>query len=251
MLVHDRGVRKSGGGQGWADVWMRDHFAWEYKGKRKSLADAYQQLQLYREALDNPPLLVVCDLDRFEVHTNFTNTATTVHEFDLAHLAEPANLDVLRKLFKRRDVDEIVNGCDAGREGELIFDYIYSYLGSQKPVRRLWVSSMTKDAIRAAGVRRVVAAIRDPDPEARGGAEILKRYLGLRDNPFFANVVSITVSLIGVFVFLASAYVVLTRGRDASEAYVQTVLGAYPAIVGALLIVPFYFLAKRLLGLVG
>ncbi len=57
-------------------------------------------------------------------------------------------LDVLRKLFKRRDVDEIVNGCDAGREGELIFDYIYGYLGSEKPVQRLWVSSMTKDAIR-------------------------------------------------------------------------------------------------------
>src|SRR4051812_2350613 len=57
-------------------------------------------------------------------------------------------LEVLRRLFKRRDVEEIVNGCDAGREGELIFNYIYSYLGSDKPVRRLWVSSMTKDAIR-------------------------------------------------------------------------------------------------------
>src|SRR5437588_2386910 len=57
-------------------------------------------------------------------------------------------LEVLRKLFKRRDVEHIVNGCDAGREGELIFNYIYSYLGSEKPVRRLWVSSMTKDAIR-------------------------------------------------------------------------------------------------------
>jgi DNA topoisomerase III len=57
-------------------------------------------------------------------------------------------LEVLRKLFKRRDVDEIVNGCDAGREGELIFDYIYDFLGSQKPVKRLWVSSMTRDAIR-------------------------------------------------------------------------------------------------------
>ena len=57
-------------------------------------------------------------------------------------------LEVLRKLFKRRDVEEIVNGCDAGREGELIFNYVYSYLGSEKPVRRLWVSSMTKEAIR-------------------------------------------------------------------------------------------------------
>src|SRR6476646_3190158 len=57
-------------------------------------------------------------------------------------------LDVLRKLAKRKDVDEIVNGCDAGREGELIFEYIRELLAVDKPVKRLWVSSMTKDAIR-------------------------------------------------------------------------------------------------------
>ena len=95
----ERGVKKTEGGDGWADVWMRGHFGWEYKGKHKSLKDAYKQLLLYREALDNPPLLVVCDMDRFEVHTNFTNTAKEVHRFDLAGLADPANLDVLRKVF--------------------------------------------------------------------------------------------------------------------------------------------------------
>jgi hypothetical protein len=68
----ERGVTKSSGGNGWADVWMRGHFGWEYKGKHKDLREAYQQLLLYREALENPPLLVVCDLDRFEIHTNFT-----------------------------------------------------------------------------------------------------------------------------------------------------------------------------------
>ena len=41
-----------------------------------------------------------------------------------------------------------MNGCDAGREGELIFDYIYDVVGAAKPVKRLWVSSMTRDAIR-------------------------------------------------------------------------------------------------------
>lgn len=51
-----------------------------------------------------------------------------------------------------------------------------------------------------------------------------------------------------LFDWAAAAYVVLTEGKDASEAYVQTVLGVYPAILGAILIVPFYFLAKRLLG---
>jgi len=75
----EKGVEKTGGGDGWADVWKRGQFAWEYKGKRKDLEAAYKQLLLYREALENPPLLVVCDLDRFEVHTNFTNTVKTVY----------------------------------------------------------------------------------------------------------------------------------------------------------------------------
>jgi len=95
----ERGVRKTTGGDGWADVWMRGHFGWEYKGKHKNLDAAYQQLNLYREALENPPLLVVCDLDRIEIHTNFTGTVTKVYAFDLRGLSEPANLEVLHKLF--------------------------------------------------------------------------------------------------------------------------------------------------------
>ena len=71
----ERGVNKTGGGKGWADVWMREHFGWEYKGKDRDLPEAYKQLLRYREDLENPPLLVVCEMDRFEVHTNFTNTA--------------------------------------------------------------------------------------------------------------------------------------------------------------------------------
>src|SRR5260370_33696200 len=55
----ERGAHKTGGGEGWADVWMRKHFAWEYKRKRRSLTEAYQQLLRYREDLENPPLLVV------------------------------------------------------------------------------------------------------------------------------------------------------------------------------------------------
>jgi type II restriction/modification system DNA methylase subunit YeeA len=82
----EKGATKHGGGDGFADVWKRGHFAWEYKGKRKNLADAYDQLLLYREALENPPCLVVCDLDRFEVHTNFTGTKTNVHAFALKDL---------------------------------------------------------------------------------------------------------------------------------------------------------------------
>jgi len=103
----ERDAKKSGGGDGWADVWMRAHFAWEYKGKRRNLAAAYQQLQQYREDLENPPLLVVCDLNRFEVHTNFTNTVKQVFRFTLTDLLNNAAtpdcplppLDVLRALF--------------------------------------------------------------------------------------------------------------------------------------------------------
>jgi DNA topoisomerase-3 len=57
-------------------------------------------------------------------------------------------LTAIRKLLERPDVDRVVNACDAGREGELIFAYIYESTGSTKPVDRLWISSMTKQAIR-------------------------------------------------------------------------------------------------------
>ena len=80
---------------------FRGHFGWEYKGKHKDLAAAYGQLLLYREALENPPLLVVCDLDRFEIHTNFTGTAKRVYAFDLDHLAELAHLDTRTSLAAR------------------------------------------------------------------------------------------------------------------------------------------------------
>ena len=77
-FTFERGCRKIGGERGWADVWKRDFFGWEYKGKHKDLNEAYRQLLLYREALNNPPLLVVCDLDRFEIRTNFTRKATWI-----------------------------------------------------------------------------------------------------------------------------------------------------------------------------
>src|SRR5262249_60226956 len=54
----------------------------------------------------------------------------------------------IAKLIARADVDEIVNACDAGREGELIFQEIAEQLDARKPIRRLWLQSMTEDAIR-------------------------------------------------------------------------------------------------------
>ena len=99
FYTFERGAKKTDGGDGWADVWMKGHFGWEYKGKHKDLAAAYRQLLQYHEALESPPLLVVCDLDRFQIHTKFTGTVKKVYEFNLDGLAEPANLDVLRRVF--------------------------------------------------------------------------------------------------------------------------------------------------------
>ncbi len=103
----EKGLRKSTGGDGFADVWKRGFFAWEYKGKHKSLVEAYRQLQLYQADLDYPPLLVTCDFDQFEIHTAFNNSARQSYRFRLADLADPAPLlgarysalDTLRYLF--------------------------------------------------------------------------------------------------------------------------------------------------------
>jgi len=103
----EKGLTKTSGEHGFADVWMRGCFAWEYKGKHKDLGAAFQQLLKYKDDLENPPLLVVCDLERFEVHTNYTNTRKEVLKFELADLIpnQPTPtcklppLDVLRAVF--------------------------------------------------------------------------------------------------------------------------------------------------------
>jgi hypothetical protein len=58
-FTFEKGVEKNSGGDGFADVWRRNYFAWEYKRKHENLVKAYQQLLKYREALESPPLLVV------------------------------------------------------------------------------------------------------------------------------------------------------------------------------------------------
>jgi type II restriction/modification system DNA methylase subunit YeeA len=85
--------------RGFADVWKKGCFAWEYKGKKKNLDEAYKQLLRYRESLLNPPLLVVCDFDRYIVRTNFNGTVQETHEFTNAEIDRPENLRILRALF--------------------------------------------------------------------------------------------------------------------------------------------------------
>ena len=73
-FTFEMGAAKTSGGERWADVWRRGCFAWEYKGRKKDLDAAFGQLLQYAIALENPPLLIVSDMDRIRVHTNFTNT---------------------------------------------------------------------------------------------------------------------------------------------------------------------------------
>ena len=95
----EKGAGKTGGGNGWADVVKRGHFAIEYKGPGRDLSKALQQVQRYALALDNPPLLVVCDIQTIQIHTNFTNTVSDVHTIAIDELATPANLAKLKALF--------------------------------------------------------------------------------------------------------------------------------------------------------
>ena len=91
----ERSTRQDSGRKGWADVWKRDHFGWEYKGNHANLDAAFQQLRQYALGLNNPPLLIVSDMRRFRIHTNWTNSVSQVHEFTLYDLDDP---DTRRKL---------------------------------------------------------------------------------------------------------------------------------------------------------
>jgi hypothetical protein len=99
----ERGVLKTGGKglhtDGFADVWLKGHFAWEYKRPGRSLVDALKQLMMYALPLENPPLLVVSDRVQLEVHTHFTGTPSERHVFALEQLTDPAVQQRLRSLW--------------------------------------------------------------------------------------------------------------------------------------------------------
>ena len=79
----------------------------------------------------------------------FTHLPVIPPHFDLKPIEKnESRLKLLTKLIKRKDVDALINACDAGREGELIFRYIVKHANSAKPIRRLWLQSMTPEAIR-------------------------------------------------------------------------------------------------------
>ena len=92
----ERGVVKDTGSDRWADVWKRGCFAWEYKGKHANLDLAFNQLRQYALALENPPLLIVSDMVRFRIRTNWTNSVSEAHEFMLDDLADAVTRDKLK-----------------------------------------------------------------------------------------------------------------------------------------------------------
>lgn len=99
FFAFEKGAGKVGGGRGFADVWKKDYFAWEYKQKGGNLDSALLQLMRYAPALENPPLHVVCDIDRFRIHTAWTNTLPATYEIELDELANPAQREILHHVF--------------------------------------------------------------------------------------------------------------------------------------------------------
>ncbi len=80
---------------------------------------------------------------------SFANLPVIPPYFDLHPIEKTeSRLKLLTKLIKRKDVDALINACDAGREGELIFHYIVRHVATKKPVKRLWLQSMTPASIR-------------------------------------------------------------------------------------------------------
>ncbi len=95
----EKGATKFTGDGGWADVWKAGHFAWEYKKKRGDLNAAHRQLLLYAGPLGNPALLIVSDIERIVIRTNWTNAVTETHEILLTELANPLRLRLLKWAF--------------------------------------------------------------------------------------------------------------------------------------------------------
>src|SRR2546427_8453225 len=82
---------------------------------------------------------------------SFANLPIIPDEFQLRPIEKTkARFNMLKRLMQRPDVDLLINACDAGREGELIFRYLVKLGGVKKPIRRLWLQSMTTDSIRDA-----------------------------------------------------------------------------------------------------
>ena len=98
-FAFEMGAAKTSGGSGWADVAKLGFFGWEYKSKHADLDKAYEQLLLYRDALQNPPLLIVSDINNIIIRTNYTNFATRTITLTLDDLLTADGLKALKTIF--------------------------------------------------------------------------------------------------------------------------------------------------------
>ncbi|MCX7067053.1 MAG: hypothetical protein NTW85_05110 [Methylococcales bacterium] len=102
-FCYEKGAIKDSGTQGWADVWKRDHFGWENKKPNSNLKKALAQLREYSGNLGNPPLLIVCDRERIEIHTAFRGYPDEPRTIRLSDISETKNLQILRWVFTDPD----------------------------------------------------------------------------------------------------------------------------------------------------
>ncbi|MFN8721474.1 MAG: class I SAM-dependent DNA methyltransferase [Rhodospirillales bacterium] len=121
----EKAVPHTDGAAGFADVWKRDSFVWEYKGETKNLTSALVQADRYARALANPPLLIVSDAQEIRVRTNFTNEITVIRTYRLHDLATEASRRELRDCWIAPDrlrpslTREAVTAKAAGAVGDV------------------------------------------------------------------------------------------------------------------------------------
>ena len=178
-FTFEKGTDKTTGKKGFADVWKRSYFGWEYKGNHADLDKAYQQLLTYRESLENPPLLVVSDMNRIVIHTNFTNTVKRVIELSLEDILTPEGLVRLKQVFVDPDAfksEKTIEGvtADAAKQFARLSDQLRNdgaepHTAAHFLIRLLFclfaedVGLLPNDTLK----RLIDATRRDPDEFAR------------------------------------------------------------------------------------
>ena len=144
IFTFEYSLKKQEGTQGFADVYLQGHFAIEYKApnKYKDLRQAYDQLLQYREQLQNPPLLIVTDIQNWEIHTNWSNTEKRVYSFTHEEIATRSVVqDYLRhiftdpaKLHPNRNTEQVT--ADAAKGFQIIADNMRNWQADPERIAR-------------------------------------------------------------------------------------------------------------------
>ena len=188
-FVFEQALKKTSG-HGFADVYYEGHFAIEYKApqKYKDLNAAYDQLLQYRENLQNPPLLAVTDINRWEIHSNFPNTQKRVYAF--AHEEIASNPEVLgwlhdmfhapERLHPRRNTEHVTK--EAARVFQLIADNMRGW--QAEPERIAYFLTKLVFCLFAEDIGLLPTAANSPDgifthiiKEARRAPSVFRKYV--------------------------------------------------------------------------